>query len=161
MKVRNGYVSNSSSSSFLVPSKAELPCTVDAIKLPEDIWRRIEKYHADYDGKGIDLSSVSGEWSLTCLVSDCMPEYEKVSGIPGAVQYLEGDSIPYGAYDEGDDYVTFRKDGEEYWVLASDLIGTSEDDIPGEVWLRQKAREVLDSGLTAGRKITLLKKIFR
>ena len=57
MKVRKDYVTNSSSSSYVIAKKDD--CTVDEIKsalntLRGDIKRTLKDYVEDYDDKGID-----------------------------------------------------------------------------------------------------------
>lgn len=161
MKIRSGYVSNSSSSSFLVP--CEVSGRINSIKLPKEIWQSIEKNHLDWDGKKIDLSA-SDEWWLTEMVSDCLEEYSKISKIPHSVSYLEGNDEPYGCYDEGGekDYIQFRKDGQRFYVLASDFIGEGgSSDIPESVQLRDAARRIFDSdALNKTQKLDALRKLF-
>ena len=163
MKTRTGYVSNSSSSSFLVPGDAVLPHEVEAFELPEEIWKAIEKYHSDYDGNRIDLSGVSGSWKLTRFVSDCEEEYKDVCELPGAVHYLEGDQAPYGYYDDDADkyYIVLKKDGEEFYLFIPDVIGRREDDLPKAIWLRDKANEIFSrKSLNKTQKISALKNLF-
>lgn len=163
MKERLGFVSNSSSSSFLIPGNVDLHVGVKTLHLPEEIWKRIEKYHLDLDGNHIHLSETSGEWMLTEMISDCDNDYGKASEAPGAVHYLEGDSVPYGAYDDDADknYIKFKKDCAEFYILAADIIGESEDDIPESIVLREKAKEIFDmKHLSAKQKNQLLEHIF-
>ena len=57
MKIRTNYVSNSSSSSFLVAQDVSdfTPC----IKLSEEIWKAIEANFIGYDDEKINLSEIN------------------------------------------------------------------------------------------------------
>lgn len=163
MKNRFGYVSNSSSSSFLVPSDASVPYSVTRYELPESIWKAIEKYHFDYDDKPLNLSGVSNRWSLTCMVSDCEEAFATLCEIPGAVTYLEGGEMPYGCYESEceADYVILKSHGEKFYVYANDLTGGHDGDMPEPLWLREKARGIFaDKSLNKSQKLVLLEHIF-
>ena len=161
MKKRYSFVSNSSSSSFLVPFKVE--GRVSCIKLPKEIWKAIEKNHVEWDGKKFDMSK-SDEWWLTEMISDCDEKYSEISGIDGAIAYLEGNDMPYGCYETDGEksFIKFKKDGEQFYVLVSDFIDENGgDDIPESVKLRERAKKVLDSKvLTKTMKLNALKFIF-
>ena len=168
MKSRSGYVSNSSSSSFLIPGTKENAekmstgaCPVPCLKLPEEIWRKIEQNHVDWEGRKLEMSSVSDEWWLTTLVSDCMEHYSEVAGMPGAIAYLEGHDAPYGWYDDESGYIMFKRGGDEFYVDAYDFIGNGALELPGVVELREKAREILDSkSMNKSQKLDALKCLF-
>ena len=145
MKTRNGYVSNSSSSSFLVPKEPSR--NIRSIRLPKEIWETIAKNHVEWDGKKFDLSS-SDEWWLTELVSDCSDEYQELLDIPNAVSYLEGNGMPYDCYeDEGEnEFIKFKKGGCTFYALLSDFIDANGNDcIPDSLKLRERVRKILGS----------------
>ena len=160
MRTRAGYVSNSSSSSFLLPCKPVVE-GVDCIKLPKEVWQAIARNHVESDGRGYDMSC-SDEWWLTEMVSDCMEEeYSGLCGIPGSIQYLEGNSEPYGAYEYEEDYIVFSKQHARFYVLATDFIGADgEDEIPEAVMLRDKAKSILSSKLNKTQKLNLIERLF-
>ena len=144
MKTRKSYVSNSSSSSFLVPRKPE--GGINAIRLPREIWEAISDNHIDWNGEKYNLH-VSDEWWLTEMISDCQKEFEEVSSIPNSVAYLEGNDMPYGCYDDDGEhgFITFKKDGCTFYVLASDFIACDgSDDIPQAVALRDGVKKILE-----------------
>ena len=165
MKSRIGFVSNSSSSSFIVPVDIEEQGIrgISCIKLPREIWRAIERNHVEWNGKKFDLSS-SHEWWLTEMVSDCTEAWSEISDIPNAIAYLEGNDMPYGCYDEEGEkaYIKFRKDDQNYWVLLSDFIDEEGDsDIPESVELREKARRIFNTkALNKTQKLNALMHIF-
>lgn len=161
MKTRFGYVSNSSSSSFLVPCNVE--GRFSSIKLPKEIWKAIEENHVDWEGKKYNLSEESDEWWLTEFIPDSMEDaYEKISSIPNAHSYLEGSDAPYGWYDNDGEqrYVVF-KDGEtDFYVESSDLSG-KDGGIPEVISLRKKVKSVLfNKSLNKTQKINALKDLF-
>ena len=163
MKIRSNYVSNSSSSSFLVPADAVLPYNVSAFALPENIWKAIEKNHVDYNNEHLDLSSKSDKWKLTRMVSDCEEVYAEVCSIPGVSQYLEGNDMPYGCYEDDADkyYIRLKKRDEEFYILSYDITGGSPDDLPEVIWLRDKANEIFNNkSLNKTQKLALLMHIF-
>ena len=147
MKTRAGYVSNSSSSSFLVPK--EPSGRISSIKLPREIWEAISRNHVEWNGEKHDMSS-SDEWWLTEMVSDCRDEFNELSSMKGSFTYLDGHDMPYGCYDdEGEkNFIKFRKNGCDFYVLLSDFIGADgTDDIKGSVKLRNDIRTILESKL--------------
>ena len=147
MKTRAGYVSNSSSSSFLVPK--EPGGRISSIRLPREIWEAISRNHVEWNGEKHDMSS-SDEWWLTEMVSDCRDEYNELSSMKGSFTYLDGHDMPYGCYDdEGEkNFIKFRKNGCDFYVLLSDFIGADgTDDIKGSVKLRNDIRTILESKL--------------
>ena len=163
MKSRRGYVSNSSSSSFLVPKDLG-EGRVRCVKLPPEIWKKIEENHIDWDGKRYVMSPVSSEWWLTEFVSDCMEdEYKRICCINGAISYLEGNDAPYGWYDEDGEsnYILFKKHGISYYVDAYDIIGDSRDGMPTIFELRDKVNEIMRvKGLNMSQKLGAIKHIF-
>lgn len=161
MKTREGYVSNSSSSSFLIPH--EIKGRVGCIRLPDEIWQAIWRNHVEWDGTGFDLSA-SKSWWLTELVSDCCEEYNEISDIPNSIAYLEGNDEPYGCYEPDGErrYIKFRKDGQDFFVLASDFIDEKgHTDIPKAVELRDGAKRILGSkSLSKTQKLKALEFLF-
>ena len=165
MRKRDGYVSNSSSSSFLIPFDiGELRLAgVSCIKLPNDIWKAIERNHVEYNGKKFDMS-MSENWWLTDMVSDCVDAYSAICETPNAIPYLDGDSVPYGYYDENGEqnFIKFRKYDTDYFILASDFIeNDGKDDIPSYVHLRDEAKKVFNNkSLNLTQKMNLIKHLF-
>lgn len=161
MKTRNGYVSNSSSSSFLVPQA--LSSHVNAIKLPEEIWRAIWKNHVEWDGKTFDMSA-SDQWWLTTMIPECDNAYEQIANIPHAIPYLEGNSMPYGCYEDDSEknYLKFHKDGEEFYVLISDFLNNDgKYDIPPAVTLRDNAKKIFNcKSMNKSQKLDALEHLF-
>lgn len=164
MKRRMSYVSNSSSSSFLVPKDVfDDDIGMRCVKLPEEIWKAIERNHVEFDGTKLDLSSVSNEWWLTVLVSDCMDEWGRINSIPGAKPYLEGHDAPYGWYDEDGEknYIVFTKYGEKFYVDAYDFIGHEGNEIPDAVRLREEVNRIMESkSLNKSQKLDAIKCLF-
>ena len=162
MKRREGYVSNSSSSSFLVPCEPNLP-RVSAIKLPKEIWKAIERNHVEWNGKKFDMS-MSEEWWLTDMVSDCTEQYKQISDIPNVISYLDGNDMPYGAYDEDGekDYIIFKKNEESFFVLVSDFLDEKgKEDIPGLVLQRDAVKRILYAkDMNKTQKLEALKSMF-
>lgn len=161
MKIRGGFVSNSSSTSFLVPH--EVDGRITSLKLPEEIWKAIAENGTDMDGNKIDLSA-SNEWWLTEMVSDCLNEYEEISKMDGAMHYLDGNDSPYGWYDDDSEkyYTVFKKREQKYYVLTSDLIGADgKADIPGIIKVRDDVIKIMfNKSLNKSQKLNIIKRIF-
>lgn len=161
MKIRNGYVSNSSSASFLVPHK--INGRITSVKLPEAIWKAMAEHGTDMDGNRLDLST-SNEWWLTEMVSECLEEYSEINTMEGSVRYLDGNDSPYGWHDpDGEKYYTvFKKYGNEYYVLTSDLVGVDENaDIPEIIKARDDVNKIMSNkSLNKSQKLNAIKRIF-
>ncbi len=162
MKLRIDYVSNSSSSSYLLPFKYD--GRVSSIKLPEEVWKAIAKNHVGWDGKKPDMSC-SNEWWLTELVSDCCErEYSEISNAKNAIPYLEGHDKPYGWYEEDGEkeYITFKDEYTEYYVLVDDFIDEhGESHIPEVFALRNNAKKILDAKcLNKTQKLEAIRHLF-
>ena len=161
MKKRFSYVSNSSSSSFLVPH--EVTGRVSSIKLPNEIWKAIEKNHIGWNGEKFNLSEESDEWWLTELVSDCWEEeYEAVSSIEHAHSYLEGSDAPYGWYENDGEknYIVFKDGDTDFYVAAYDISG-KDGGIPEIIDIREKAKGILyNKALNKTLKLNALKNLF-
>ena len=112
MKYRNGYVSNSSSSSFLVPK--EPGGSINSIRLPREIWEAISRNHVEWNGERYDMSS-SSEWWLTEMVSDCRDEFKELSDMKGSFAYLDGNDTV------GNPENKLILDGETDIVLSKEL----------------------------------------
>lgn len=142
MKIRTNYVSNSSSSSFLVSQDVSeiTPC----IKLSEEIWKALEKNYRDWEGNTLNLSELSQEWWLTQLIYDGIIEYEKIIELKDTKQYLEGNDTPYDYYDNEKKYTVLKKDYNEFYINNNDLY-FNEDDIPDIISLRDKIKKIIKS----------------
>ena len=98
MKIRNGFVSNSSSSSFMIKDNKE------------KVKELINNYH------GVDYYEYKGIL-YTSFISECSDLYSKISKL--SYDYIEGDDSPYNE----DDYV--EVEGElgidSVWLNREDL----------------------------------------
>jgi len=155
MRIRNGYVSNSSSSSFLVPGEKAKDFKIPMYRLPDDMWRAIDRNHVTWDGKPLNLAEKSSEWWLTELYSDCNDLYGELAD--AGVGYLDGHMEPYG-YEAGDCEYFVVHDGDcEYFVPMGDLTGIS-----GPVPLARlvkAVREVLDGKMKMSDKLRAIRDI--
>jgi len=162
MKLRASFVSNSSSSSFLVPS--ECPRNVDAIELPKEIWQAIDRHYVGWNGKRLGLAETADRWWLTTMVSDCDEKaYSEISKMPGVKSYLEGNDCPYGWYDDSTAYVVLKKNGEEFFIDATDLtgVGPRQEGLPEVVELRDAVKGVLSNkALNKSQKLVAIGNIF-
>ena len=163
MKQRVSFVSNSSSSSFLLPSLPDenlTQCHVGYYELPKEYVELIEKNHFNWKGEHLELSGKSDKWYLTTILSDCMEDYGKIADYPGAVEYEEWHGEPDMYMDEGE-VVTFHRGYDDFYLLSSDFVGFGKDGIPDIVSLRESANRIFeDKHLTATKKLYALKKLF-
>lgn len=156
MKIRKGYVSNSSSSSFLISK--DVSDITDCIKLSQEIWKAIEKNYIDWDGNKLNLSELSNEWYLTSLISDCDKAYEKIWNMPNKILYIEGHDEPYDWFDNPKSYTVFRKNYIDYYIKNHDLIGINNDDIPSCIEMRNKLTKIIkNSHLNKTQKLNIIK----
>ena len=160
MKIRSNYVSNSSTCSFLVSKDVSdfAPC----IKLPEEIWKAIEKYYIDSDlVTKYNLSNISNEWWLTTLISDSSKEYDKLFDLLNkekAYIYLEGHEVPYDWYDNPKSYTVFKTNWYSFYVKNHDLFGFNEEDIPSCIYMKNKLTKILNNSyLNKTQKINAIK----
>lgn len=157
MKIRTNYVSNSSSSSFLIST--DISNKVNCIKLSDELLQQLNKNYIDNNGNSFDFLSVSKDWWLTELISDCDSDYSYVCDLiksNKAISYLNGNDEPYGYYDNENDYVVFNKNFNKYFILADDLCGRS-DDIPKVIDLREKIKKAIkNKDLNKKQKINLI-----
>lgn len=162
MKIRGSFVSNSSSSSFLVPSQC--PRHVDAVELPKEIWQAIDRHYVNWDGQRLDLARTADRWWLTTMVSDCCQEpYEELCKTPGAKHYLEGNDYPYGWYDDSSGYVSIKRNGTEFFICASDLtgLGPNRESLPEVVELRDAVKGILENkALNKSQQLAAIRSIF-
>ena len=147
MKLRKNFVSNSSSSSFLMPMDVS-GMGVACIKLSNEVIECFRQYLTDFDGKKVDLSA-SKEWWLTELVSDCEENYGDLSK-KGGIEYLAGNEYPYGWYDDDGikKYVRLRgrSDYNEFFIAVGDLIGRAEQgEIPDGLKVKFFSEKILRS----------------
>lgn len=156
MKVRTNYVSNSSSSSFLVSK--DVSDITSCIKLPEEIWKNIEKYYVEEDGTRFNLSELSNEWWLTKLISEGDKAYEKIYDMSNAFMYLSGWEEPYDWFDNPKSYVVFKKNYENYYIKNHDLFGYYKEDIPSCIEMKNKLNEIIKNNhLNKSQKINAIK----
>ena len=108
MKIRNGFVSNSSSSSFIVLNENDIPRNVSYAKItdPELIEKIKER---------ADMKKDCDELFLTQFVSDCLVEFDELYD-NGAIEYCDGSHI--GPYDNRD----FIEIDLDVWVIKEDIV---------------------------------------
>lgn len=141
MKIRTNFVSNSSSSSFLVSEDISklIPC----IKLPSEIWEAMERNYIDWEGNKLDLSSKSNEWWLTSFISEWDDNYDMVGQSKNHYRYMDGHEEPYDWYDNPEHYTVFKKHGRTFYISNDDLFGIYDDDIPNLIALKNKLTEII------------------
>ena len=142
MKIRTNYVSNSSSSSFLVSQ--DVSKVVPCVKLSEEIWKALDKNYCDWEGEKLNLSEFSQEWWLTSMIYDGDNAYNEILKLDNVKHYLEGNDTPYDYYDNEKKYTVLKKDYNEFYINNNDLC-FNEDDIPDIISLRDKIKKVIKS----------------
>ena len=149
MKQRFGFVSNSSSSSFLVPFDAFEKYGVRCIKLSDEIVKCLEQYFKKFNGDKADFSK-SKDWWLTEMVSDCMEQCVQLCDDDEAIEYLNGNDAPYGWYDENGEkrYVCLHgnDDYTDFYIAIGDLIGReATGEVPQIVRVKFVMEKILKS----------------
>jgi hypothetical protein len=144
MKIRTNYVSNSSSSSFLVAH--DVSNITECIKLPKEIWSALDANYIDWEGNKLNLSEFSQEWWLTTLIYDGEETYETISELKDSKSYLQGNDTPYDFYDNENGYIIFKKNNSEFYINNKDVC-YNEDDIPDVIQLRDKIKKIIKSGV--------------
>lgn len=141
MKIRINYVSNSSSSSFLVPKDISnlTPC----IKLSDEIWKAIENNYIDWEGNKFNLSEISNQWWLTNFISEWDINYDEVIKIEHIKHYMEGHEEPYDWYENQKAYTVFHKNCNNFFISNDDLFGIYDDDIPEVIKIKNKLNEII------------------
>ena len=142
MKIRTNYVSNSSSSSFLVSQ--DVSNITDCIKLPKEIWEALDANYVDWNGNKLNLAKCSQDWWLTTLIYDGNEEYETISKLKNTKHYLDGNDTPYDFYDNENKYVVFKKNYSEFYVDNKDIC-YNEEDIPDVIKLRNQIKKIIKS----------------
>ena len=142
MKIRSGYVSNSSSSSFIVAAK---PSSVPALKLPKEYVDRLRKHAVDWDGKPLVLPPGDELW-LTAFVSDCRDgDWDELKQ---GCAYMEGELAEEPRELADGDWrkslVRLKSGYDEFYLRISDLTG-GVDALPDGLRLREAVRDVLAS----------------
>lgn len=113
MKIRTNFVSNSSSSSFIVKQGLWTDKHV-CMRLSEEQLKKLEGYSDDYEGKNKFHAEEGVAYFLTPFISDCSNEYETIP--KDAFRYSDGSwNIPYddrefNSYPMGDVNVYIRKE---------------------------------------------------
>jgi len=137
MKTRMGYVSNSSSSSFLVTKDVSqfLPC----IKLTREIADAVIQNHSDWDGKKLPFELGTDLW-LTDFVYDCDDKKWEAVKDAGGVEYMEGHGDIYSC---DDNYITFKKNGDEFYIESQDIVDTNGNEVPNPAKIRDELLKIL------------------
>lgn len=145
MKIRNGYVSNSSSSSFLISKENidKIPGRFSYVKLDNEIIEAIKNNFVDWEGKKLDLSG-SDEWYLTQFISDSFEEYSEISKI-GVYFMSGGHGGPYG-------------DDNEYYILKKDTWGDDEIVVPIEIITEKNCPDICNGTNLKKTILNILKK---
>ena len=154
MKIRTNYVSNSSSSSFLVSQDVSniTPC----IKLSKEIWKALEKNYCNWDGEKLNLSEITQDWWLTSMVYDGENAYDKIVELQNTKHYLEGNDTPYDYYDNQKRYTVFKKDYNEFYIDNNDLF-KNDDDIPEVLSLKKELEKILkNNSLNKSQKLNAI-----
>lgn len=115
MKVRTNYVSNSSSSSFIV--KKDLSnIGVDCMKLTEEQLDLLAGYKKWEDDDEVFNPEKNQEYYLTQYISDCSDNWEKVKEMDGTFEYSNGghggpyDEEMFNEYQNSFDSIWLRKE---------------------------------------------------
>lgn len=138
MKIRNGYVSNSSSSSFLVTKDISefVPC----VKLTREIADAVIKNHSDYDGKHLPFTEGTDLW-LTGFIYDGEDfKWNKVKEANGEF-YMEGHG---DIYSDDDNFITFNKNGDEFYLETDDLVDTNGNSVPNPAKIRDELLKIIN-----------------
>lgn len=109
MKIRNGFVSNSSSSSFVIKD----------IKNQEQVKKIIDNYQEEI----VDYYEINGIL-VTSYIPDCLELYEQISRLSDASSYGQLNEEPYSDLDDEDfKYVIVEGDrGCKAVYLSKNLI---------------------------------------
>ncbi|MFA6889900.1 MAG: hypothetical protein WCQ80_02630 [Bacilli bacterium] len=154
MKTRMCYVSNSSSSSFIIDfdtSDEGISC----VKLSSEIVRCLQEHASDANFKKLELN-LDKCWYLTEFINDCdNKNYDYVS--KNGIRYMDGGfREPYG---DEDQYIILKnKSHDEFYLDKEDLVGHT-DCVPAGVELSLKVQNVLKSKLTQKQKLECISEL--
>lgn len=149
MKIRFNYVSNSSSSSFIIDEFNFIKFNINGLKLTDELKSFIMEHNLDSDSKSIVLGD--GNYYLTEYISDCCDDYYNLRN--AGICYSDGDSC--GPYDIEENFRIFVG-GCDFYLCPS----YKNDGFPDSVVLTKKARNILNSNLDDKLKLKTLKEIF-
>ena len=156
MKIRTNYVSNSSSSSYLVP--CDVSDIVPCIKLSEEIWKAMEKNFIDWDGNKLNLSEISNDWWLTSFINEWDSNHDEIQNVPNKIHYMSGNTEPYDYYDNSQEYTIIKKNYNNFFIANNDLFGVYDDDLPDIIQLRNKIKSILkSSNMNKAQKLEAIK----
>lgn len=112
MKMRNGFVSNSSSSSFIV--KKDLSDKgISCLKLTDEQLKLMDGYKQWEEDKETFHPEPGQDYYLTEFISDCDERWGEIRDMDGAFEYASGGHG--GPYDE-EDYNEYSGEFASVWL---------------------------------------------
>lgn len=154
MKTRSGYVSNSSSSSFIIDFDSTYN-GISCVKLSSEIVRMLRENATDADDKKMELTD-NKTWYLTQFVNDCDDDhYDKVAN--NGIRYMDGGfTAPYG--EEENYIIIYNSCKDEFFIDKNDLVN-SIDGAPTAIELSKQIKDILKSKINAKTKLQCIENL--